>query len=338
MAKVAVVILNYNGAQFLEQFLPAVVAHSQEADIIIADNASTDNSISLLKKSYPSLKLIVLQENLGYAGGYNEALSNLDHEYCVLLNSDIEVTPGWIAPIISYMDAHANVAACQPKILDFNAKDKFEYAGASGGFLDQMGYPYCRGRVFDTLEADLGQYDDIVATHWATGACMFVRTSAFKAAGGFDTDFFAHMEEIDLCWRFRLMGLSLYCIPQSQVFHVGGGTLNKINPRKTYLNFRNNLSMLFKNEPVLALLWKMPLKFGLDWAAALKFLLSQSWGHCWAVFRAQVDFILLIPKNLKKRKAIERNQNQSLQNSGILLPYQYFTKGKKTFAQLHQNQ
>lgn len=336
MAKTAVVILNYNGAQFLEQFLPSVIQYSTEAEVIVADNASTDGSLDFLNKNYPDLRLIIFNENLGYTGGYNEAINQLDHEYCVLLNSDIEVTPDWIAPIVSFMDNHPEVAACQPKILDFSKKDTFEYAGAAGGYLDFMGFPYCRGRVFDTLEVDLGQYDTIEKLHWATGACMFVRTADFKSAGGLDTDFFAHMEEIDLCWRMRLMGKSLYCIPESKIYHVGGGTLNKLNPRKTYLNFRNNLSLLFKNESLGQLLWKLPFKFCLDWAAAFKFLLSQSGGHAWAVIKAQFDFLLLLPKNIQKRKRVNHENSKELKNSSFLLPYQFFIKGKKTFDQLHK--
>ncbi|UXX78944.1 glycosyltransferase family 2 protein [Reichenbachiella carrageenanivorans] len=334
MAKTAVVILNYNGAQYLEQFLPSVVQYSDTAEIIIADNASTDQSLAFLKDNYPDLRLIVFEENLGYTGGYNEALQQLDHDYCILLNSDIEVTPNWIEPITNFMDEHPEVAACQPKILDYQDKTKFEYAGAAGGFIDFMGYPYCRGRLFDTLESDLGQYDDITEITWATGACMFVRTSDFKAAGGFDVDFFAHMEEIDLCWRFRLMGKALYCIPASKIYHVGGGTLNKLNPRKTYLNFRNNLSLLFKNESGTALLWKLPFKFVLDWAAALKFGLDQSWDHAWAVLRAQFDFMRRLLSNWKKRRKIHFQTTKKVSNTKVLLPFQYFIKDKRTFDQL----
>lgn len=337
MADVAVVILNYNGRQYLEQFLPSVVNHSAEAEVIVADNASEDDSISFLSHHYPAIGLIQLEENLGYAGGYNEVLKKLDHKYCVLLNSDIEVTANWITPVIDYMDDHPNSAACQPKILDFNDKEKFEYAGAAGGFLDFMSYPYCRGRVFDYLETDHGQYDEIREITWATGACLFVRTELFKSVGGFDIDFFAHMEEIDLCWRFRLMGYTLHCVPQSYIYHVGGGTLNKINPQKTYLNFRNNLSLLFKNESRANILWKIPFKWLLDWAAALKYALNGSWGHSWAIIRAQWSFLLRLPANFRKRSQIQRIKGQTVTNSGFLLPYQYFVKGKKTFTELHQN-
>ncbi|WP_422358702.1 glycosyltransferase family 2 protein [Reichenbachiella sp.] len=336
MAKTAVVILNFNGVQYLEQFLASVTQYSKEAEVIVVDNASTDDSISFLEENYPKLRVIQFEKNLGFTGGYNEALDQLDNEYSVLLNSDIEVTPNWIEPIIDYMDKHPHVAACQPKILDFNQKSKFEYAGAAGGFLDFMGFPYCRGRVFDTLEEDQGQYDQIKQLDWATGACMFVRTADFKSAGGFDTDFFAHMEEIDLCWRMRLMGKSLFCVPESKVYHVGGGTLNKLNPRKTYLNFRNNLSLLFKNENAFNLFWKLPLKWGLDMAAAFKLGLGQSWGHGWAVLRAHIDFLKLLPKNLKKRRQVHLSPSTSIRNSQFLLPYQYFIKGRKTYHDLHQ--
>ncbi|MEP3387770.1 MAG: glycosyltransferase family 2 protein [Reichenbachiella sp.] len=338
MAKTAVVILNYNGAHYLEQFLPSVTQYSTDAEVIVADNASTDDSIAFLKSNYPNLKIIQFEKNLGFTGGYNAALDGLDHEYCVLLNSDIEVTPNWVKPVIDYMDSHPEVAACQPKILDFNDKLKFEYAGAAGGFLDFMGFPYCRGRVFDTLEEDQGQYDTIEQLDWATGACMFVRTTDFKKAGGFDIDFFAHMEEIDLCWRLRLMGKSLFCIPESKVYHVGGGTLNKLNPRKTYLNFRNNLSLLFKNENALNLIWKFPFKCMLDMAAALKLGLGQSWGHGWAVLRAHFDFLLLLPKNFTKRKQVQALRRKAVRNSPFLLPYQYFIKGRTTYVDLQQKQ
>ncbi|WP_420581458.1 glycosyltransferase family 2 protein [Reichenbachiella sp.] len=335
MAKTAVVILNFNGAQYLEQFLPSVTQYSTDAEVIIADNASTDNSIAFLKSNYPDLRIIQFQENLGFTGGYNKALEQLHFEYCVLLNSDIEVTPNWLEPIVTFMDAHPEVAACQPKILDFNNKKNFEYAGACGGFLDYMGFPYCRGRIFDTLEEDQGRYDNIIPVDWATGACMFVRTVDFKKAGGFDIDFFAHMEEIDLCWRMRMMGKALYCIPESKVYHVGGGTLNKLNPRKTYLNFRNNLSLLFKNESTMNLVWKFPIKWGLDIAAALKFGLGQSWSHSWAVIRAHIDFLMFLPKNLKKRKQVQASRKTTVRNSPFLLPFQYFIKGRTTYKDLH---
>ena len=334
MAKTAVVILNFNGENYLKQFLPSVTKYSSEADVIVVDNASTDDSISFLEEYYPQIQLIIFKENYGFTGGYNKALEQLDYEYCILLNSDIEVTENWIAPIIQFMDNHPNVSACQPKILDFNDKNRFEYAGAAGGFLDAMGFPYCRGRLFDTLEIDEGQYDQNTSVDWATGACMFVRTEDFKKAGGFDTEFFAHMEEIDLCWRLRLMGKSLYCIPESIIYHVGGGTLNKLNPRKTYLNFRNNLSLLFKNERFLALLWKLPIKFGLDWAAAIKLGFDQSWSHSWAILKAHFDFILLIPKNLNKRRNIKNLKTVKVKNSSFLLPFLYFVKGIKTFNKL----
>lgn len=338
MAKTAVVILNFNGAHFLKQFLPSVTQYSADAEVIIADNASTDDSITFLQSNYPDLRVIEFKKNLGFTGGYNEALDLLDHEYCVLLNSDIEVTPNWIKPVIDFMERNTEVGACQPKILDYNDKSKFEYAGAAGGFLDFMGFPYCRGRVFDTLETDQGQYDNTIQLDWATGACMFVRTSDFKEAGGFDTDFFAHMEEIDLCWRLRLNGKSLFCIPESKVYHVGGGTLNKLNPRKTYLNFRNNLSLLFKNERAINLAWKFPLKWALDLAAAFKLGIDNSLSHSWAVIRAHVDFLLLLPKNFKKRKIVQQNRLTSIRNSQFLLPYQYFIKDRKFYKDLHQNQ
>lgn len=334
MARTAVVILNYNGVNFLEQFLPSVIAHSTSADVIVADNCSTDDSLKFLSENYPDLETIVLTENTGYAGGYNNALSQLSHDYFVLLNSDIEVTPNWIAPIIDFMDQRPEVAACQPKILDYNKKTHFEYAGAAGGFLDILGYPYCRGRVLDQLEKDEGQYDENLKIFWATGACFFIRRADFNAVNGFDESFFAHMEEIDLCWKLHHLNKEVYSVPSSIVYHVGGGTLNKINDRKTYLNFRNNLSLLFKNESWVNLIWIMPLKFLLDWAAGLKFWKDHSFSHFAAVLRAQKDFMLLISHNLKKRKEITLLKRKK-RNNRLFLPYQYYVKGKKHFSQLH---
>src|SRR5690606_32957114 len=239
--KVAVVILNFNGAKLLKQFLPSVIKHTPSwCEIIVADNASTDNSLQVMKEYFPHIRIIPLSENTGFAGGYNRALKQVDAEYYVLLNSDIEVTPQWVESVIQFMDANKDVAACQPKILAYHQKNEFEHAGASGGFMDYLGYPFCRGRLFNTLEKDSGQYNQPIEIFWATGACMFIRSNEYHAAGALDEYFFAHMEEIDLCWRLKRKGLRLFCIPQSQVFHVGGGTLHKSNPRKTYLNFRNN--------------------------------------------------------------------------------------------------
>ena len=236
MKKVAVVILNYNGISMLEKVLPSVVAFSPEADVIVADNASSDGSLEFLKTNYPSIRVIVLDRNYGFADGYNKALAQVDAEYYILLNSDVEVTEGWIAPLLSFMDDNRAVVACQPKLLAYKDKSSFEYAGASGGFIDRYGYPFCRGRVFDTIEKDCGQYNDVCSLFWATGAAMMVRSSDYWAVGGLDGRFFAHMEEVDLCWRLKARGGDICCVPASAVYHVGGATLNKSNPRKTFLN------------------------------------------------------------------------------------------------------
>ena len=262
MEKLAIVILNWNGKQMLQTYLPKVLACSRdEAVVYVADNASTDDSLAMLNEKFPEVRQIVLDKNWGFADGYNKALARVDAEYYVLLNSDVEVTPGWLTPLVSFMDAHPEVGACQPKLLSVADKSKFEYAGACGGFLDRYGYPYCRGRVFDTVEQDNGQYDDIHEVLWTTGACMMVRSKDYWAVNGLDGRFFA-------CWRMRMMGRQLFCIPQSKVYHVGGGTLPKGNPMKTYLNFRNNLTMLYKNLPEKELRYVMRVRWFLDYVAA----------------------------------------------------------------------
>ena len=246
--RVAVVILNYNGEKYLEQFLPAVLQHSAESvEIVVADNASTDHSTGLIRTQFPRVKILSLPTNEGYAGGYNRALKEIAADYFILLNSDVEVTGGWIEPVIEFMEQHRDVAACQPKIKSWSQKEYFEYAGAAGGFIDRFGYPFCRGRMFDTLEKDAGQYDSPTEIFWASGACLFIRSADFHENGGFDKSFFAHMEEIDLCWRMKKKGHRIFVVPASSIYHVGGGTLEKVNPHKTFLNFRNNLRMLKKN-------------------------------------------------------------------------------------------
>ncbi len=334
MAKTAVVILNYNGVEYLKQFLPGVVQHSPTADVIVVDNCSTDESIEFLR-SQPKVELIVLDKNYGFTGGYNKVMKTLEYEYCVLLNSDVEVTEGWLDSMTEKLDNSPEVVACQPKILAYHERDHFEYAGAAGGFIDKLGFPYCRGRIFETLEEDRGQYDQDLEIFWTTGACMIVRTEEFNRAGGFDEDFFAHMEEIDLCWRFHHMGKKLYCLSQSVVYHVGGGTLAKTNPKKTYLNFRNNLSMIFKNESAAGLLWKLPLKLSLDWAAAIKFGLDNSFSHFTAVLRAHFYFFTHIPSLLKKRKRSRhlRSDTPATRITGMIV-YDYFVKGRKVYSDL----
>ncbi|MEO9474650.1 MAG: glycosyltransferase family 2 protein [Cyclobacteriaceae bacterium] len=325
MAKVAVVILNYNGEQYLRDFLPGVIQHSPEAEIVVADNCSSDKSRQLIKSQFPSVTLIELTENHGYAGGYNQALKQVEAQYYLLLNSDVEVTTRWLNPLTSYLDSNPDFAAVQPKILDYKNREYFEYAGAAGGYLDYFGYPYCRGRVFDTLEKDTGQYDNIAEVFWCSGACFLIRSKAFHDIGGFDASFFAHMEEIDLCWRLNNSGHRLACNPKSVVYHVGGGTLNKTSSRKTYLNFRNNLIMLAKNEPGSKLLFLLPLRLILDLLAGLKFWNDQTFGHFLAVLKAQVHFVT----HRKKRIGTFRSR------SGVKLLYQYYMKRRKTFREIN---
>lgn len=290
MKRVAVVILNYNGAEMLRTFLPGVVECSPEAEVVVADNASTDDSVGVVTSLFPTVRLIRLEQNWGFADGYNKALEQVDAEYSILLNSDVEVTEGWIAPMLAALDADSNVVACQPKILDYKRKTHFEYAGAAGGFIDRYGYPYCRGRIFDTLEEDKGQYDTVCDISWATGAALMIRTAEYRASGGLDGRFFAHMEEIDICWRLRARGRRILCVPQSTVYHVGGATLSKSNPKKTYLNFRNNLLMLYKNLPQEELRSVMRMRCLLDYVAAFKFLFTGGFGDFKAVMRARRDY------------------------------------------------
>ena len=308
--KTAVVILNWNGKAWLEKFLPILEEYSQEATVFVADNASTDDSVDYVKINFPTVKIIINASNGGYAKGYNDALKQINSEYFVLINSDIEVVAGWLSPIIALMDNDKKIAACQPKILDYNNKSKFEYAGASGGFIDNLGYPFCRGRIFNNIEYDEGQYNDEVEVFWATGACLFVRSSHFWEVSGLDEDFFAHQEEIDLCWRLKNKGYKIMVEPKSQVFHVGGGTLNTGSPYKTYLNFRNNLYMLFKNLPSSFLFVVIPLRLVLDGVASLTFL-NQPKGlqHFLAIAKAHFAFYFEIPNLLVKRQEIKQNNN-----------------------------
>jgi GT2 family glycosyltransferase len=331
--KTAVVILNWNGKRFLEQFLPALVEHSaMDADIIVADNASTDDSVEFLKKSYPEIRVILNSKNGGFAKGYNDALKQVDATYYILLNSDIEVTPGWITPVIAMMEQNPEIAACQPKIRSFSDRPKFEYAGAAGGFIDKYGYPFCRGRIFQTLETDTGQYNDACEVFWATGACMFVRADLFHQLGGFDEDFFAHMEEIDFCWRLRNEGYKIMYCPLSTVFHIGGGTLPKASWRKTYLNFRNNFYLLYKNLPEDQLLRVFFFRLLLDGIAAVKFLFQAGFKDFWAVTRAHFSFYRTLPKlNAKRRKMKQRSM---VWVYGRNIVSEYYLHGKKYFSSL----
>lgn len=290
MKQTAVVILNYNGAGMLRRFLPSVIEYSPEASIYVADNGSSDESCDVVRNEFPAVKLMVLDHNYGFAEGYNRALAQVDEEYAVLLNSDVEVTRGWLSPMTQFLDSNPEVAACQPKLLSFKQKDFFEYAGAAGGFIDKWGYTFCRGRIFNTVERDSGQYDDTTDVFWATGAALMIRNEVYKNNGGLDGRFFAHMEEIDLCWRLRSRGYRIACVPQSHVYHVGGATLKKENPQKTYLNFRNNLLMIYKNAPDCQLKKIMLFRKVFDNVAALKFLASGDYAAFKAVRKARRDF------------------------------------------------
>ena len=288
----------------LGRFLPSVLQNSPGARIVVADNASTDGSVAFMKEHFPGVELILLDRNYGFAEGYNRVMEHVDTEYALLLNSDVEVTPGWLEPLVAALDADDNVVACQPKVLDYKRKSHFEYAGAAGGFIDRYGYPFCRGRIFDAVEEDKGQYDTVADIFWATGAALLVRTAAYRDAGGLDGRFFAHMEEIDLCWRLRARGNRIVCVPASTVYHVGGATLSVGNPRKSYLNFRNNLLMLYKNLPKKRL-WKvMMVRFFLDYMAALVFVLKGKWGSFRAVLKARWDYQRMkrMPEFVQKRR------------------------------------
>ncbi len=290
--KVAVVILNWNGRSFLEKFLPALCRTSYgNHEIIVADNASTDGSVAFLRSNYPTIRIIINEQNFGFARGYNEALKLVTADYYVLLNSDVEVEADWLNPMVSLLEHDVTIAACQPKILSYAERSRFEYAGAGGGWIDQLGYPFSRGRIFDHCETDSGQYDDTSPIFWATGAAMFVRASVYHEAGGLDNYFFAHQEEIDLCWRMQLEGHKIYVCPASRVYHVGGGTLPRGNSRKTYLNFRNNLIMLWKNLDTLDKCWVFPVRVLLDWTTAVKGLVGGDSGYFKAVLRAQGGFL-----------------------------------------------
>ena len=338
MDKVAVVILNWNGLKMLETYLRTVVDLSAaQAKIYVADNASSDGSVAFLKEHFPEVGLIMLDRNWGFAEGYNKALAQVEAELFVLLNSDVEVTPQWLTPLITFMDARPEVAACQPKLRAINHKQAFEYAGAAGGFIDKWGYPFCRGRVFDDVEDDNGQYDTPTEVLWATGACLMIRAEAYRSCGGLDGRFFAHCEEIDMCWRIRLMGQKIYCIPDSCVYHLGGGTLPKGNPRKTFLNFRNNLTMLYKNLPDDELNAVMRIRWCLDYLAAFQtLLLNRNWGDCKAIFQARKAFRrwkhefdadrISIQKNRKIKRVPER--------APFSIVWQYYFRKKKTFSLL----
>ena len=338
MDKVAIVILNWNGQAMLEKYMPSVLQYSKdEATVYVADNASTDQSMEMLRQHFPGVKLIQLEKNWGFAEGYNKALKQVDAEYYLLLNSDIEVTHHWLTPMTEYLDNHPDVAACQPKLLSIFDKDRFEYAGASGGYLDHFGYPFCRGRIFETVEEDNGQYDYATDILWATGAALMIRSKDYWEAGGLDGRFFAHNEEIDLCWRLRIRGRRIVCLPESYVYHVGGGTLPKGNPMKTFLNFRNNLTMLHKCLPEENLKRVMRWRWWLDYLAAWEMLiLKRNVGDFRAVYRARRAFKRWRKDFEADRKAIQASRvaKEIPERRAFSLLWQYYVKGRKTFAQL----
>ncbi|MCH2193167.1 glycosyltransferase family 2 protein [Kordia sp.] len=328
--KIAIVILNWNGKELLAQFLPKVVSYSNNASIYVADNASADDSIDYVKENYPTVKIIQNAENGGYAKGYNDALPFVEEEIFCLLNSDIEVTENWLAPILAEFEANPETAIIQPKILDFKQKTHFEYAGAAGGFIDKYGYPYCRGRIFHTLEEDNGQYNDTKEIFWASGACMFIRKEVFSVLNGLDEDFFAHQEEIDLCWRAYNKGYKAKYIGESVVYHVGGATLDSTNPRKTYLNFRNSLSLLVKNLPKGKLIPVIFLRLVLDGIAGIQFLVKFKFNHFFAILKAHFHFYGRLLKIVKKREKVQ--QKKYFDQKSIV--YSYFIKGKKQYSDL----
>jgi GT2 family glycosyltransferase len=342
LPRIAVVILAWNGKSFLEKFLPSVDASTYpNLEIYIADNNSTDGTADYIRQHWPKLKLICLERNEGFAAGYNSAFAQVTADYFVLLNQDVEVVPGWIEPVIALLEKDSSIAAAQPKLMDFRQRDKFEYAGGAGGFLDHWGYPFCRGRIFNITETDAGQYDGTREIVWATGAAMFVRATLFKSFGGFDGDFFAHMEEIDLCWRLKNAGYKIYCAADSSAYHVGGGSLPMGNPRKTFLNFRNNLILILKNMTAGELWWRFPLRLALDQLAALRALAGGNAADFCAILKAQCQVVFQLGKWLRHRKAarkvVEVNRIGARNSAGIFngsVVRFYFQRGVKHFSDL----
>jgi GT2 family glycosyltransferase len=334
---VAVIILNWNGKNFFEKFMPSLLANSsKDAQVIVADNASSDDSVDFLRLNFPTVKIIEHNKNYGFAKGYNLALEKVDADYYILLNSDIEVTPDWILPVIDLMESDPSIAACQPKIRSYAEPQKFEYAGAAGGFIDKYGYPFCRGRMFLSVEEDDGQYNDPIEIFWATGACMFVRASLFHKFGGLDEDFFAHMEEIDFCWRLKNEGYKIMYCPSSVVYHIGGGTLPKISWRKTYLNFRNNCILLYKNLPDNLLFEVFAKRLILDGIAAMKFLITAGFKDFFAVSRAHFSFYRTLKTTRRKRRLLKHSPMTKIYRKNIV--FEYYLRGKKKFTDLDAEQ
>lgn len=335
--KIAVVIIHWNNQHLLEKFLPSVVQTIPEnTTIYLADNASTDNSIEYTNIHFPSVKIVSLTQNFGYAKGYNEALKQIDADYFVLLNNDVEVKENWIEHVIAEMEKDQNIAAAQPKLLQYRNPVMFEYAGAAGGYIDYLGYVFCKGRLFEQAEADNGQYQSTSTIFWASGACMFVRSKDFFEAGGFDDDFFAHMEEVDLCWRLQLLGKKIISVPESVVLHLGGSTLQKASPQKTYLNFRNSLIMLLKNLPAHKLWWFIPYRSFLDLLSSVFFILNGEFKHSWAIHRAHAHFFFRFPYWFKKRSSIVRINKKAFEDNSYQgsIVFEHFIQKTNTFSGL----
>ncbi len=336
--KISIVILNWNGSSFLQRFLPSVVACSDEnSEIIVADNGSTDDSKKVVKVDFPTVKYLQLDQNYGFAEGYNRALASISADYIVLLNSDVQVTPGWLRPMAQLLDKDPSIGICQPKILSLDRPDEFEYAGAAGGFIDRFGYPYCRGRILQEVEKDLRQYDDTLPVSWASGACMMVRADLWKSCNGFDADFWAHMEEIDLCWRAQHLGYRVFICPESVIYHLGGGTLHYNSPLKIYLNFRNNLYLLFKNLPGIQLATKLPVRMILDGVAALVFLLKGEPKSFGKVFSAHLKFYRSLPSLARKRKAIFKTGkgNRVRLTTRQVILWNYFIRKRRKYSEIN---
>ena len=323
--KIAIAILNWNGKNWLEKFLPYVLKYSLDAEIYVIDNDSTDDSVPFLESNFPSVKIIQNPSNSGFAAGYNQGLKSIPADIYCLLNSDVEVTEHWLSPIIELFSKDQNIAAVQPKILDYFQKNKFEFAGAGGGLIDNLGYPYCRGRIFDDIEIDNGQYDDETEIFWASGCALFIRSEDFWSMNGFDERFFAHQEEIDLCWRLKNTGKKIYYTGKSKVYHVGGGTLNKQNPQKTYLNFRNNLTMMLKNLPASKAFFILFFRLSLDGIAGLYFAHKNGWKHLWAVFKSHIGFYCQLPKSIQLRQ--KKQINNYYQTKWLI--FKHFLDSKK---------
>lgn len=338
MTSIAVIILNWNGRHYLQQFLPSVCRHSvlEGTEIIVVDNGSSDDSVSMLRASFPTVRVVEFDQNHGFARGYRLALEQIAAKYYLLLNSDVEVTPGWLEPLYQAMENNPRLGACMPKLLAYDRRDHFEYAGASGGFIDRFGYPFCRGRILSTIEKDEGHYNDFRTIFWASGACMFVRAEAYRKAGGLDGEFFAHMEEIDLCWRMHRVGYTVAVVPDSSVYHVGGGTLPNNTPRKLYLNYRNSLFMLFKNLPVFQLIPVVLLRMVLDGFSALVYLCKGSGSFFWAVIRAHFAFQRRLPLLIGMRRQLKGTvrTGRFIEIYSGSIVFDYFVRNKKHFDQL----